>query len=455
MAKKEKNPLDTPMMKQYLSFKEEYPDSILFFRLGDFYEMFFDDAVIASELLGITLTTRHKGANIPLAGIPYHSADNYIKKLIDAGKKVAVCEQIEKPDKKKKTVARKVVRILTPGTVVEESSLDAGMSNYLLAIAADKKNGALVWVDVSCGDVFFSSCSRNKLADYAEKISAKEIISTEKEIVPGSTLVDSADFEYWMPSTKAALYLESVADKIESSVQEKALHEILFYLDRLYFGEFPPLRSPEIWSSEKSAGLDSNTIANLEVERTLIGGNRIGSLLWAIDRTSTSMGKRHLRNIIKVPLTNRDEIEARLDAVNFFYDNIQVLERVKAALKNVKDMERIFSRIFVKRGGPREIISLARSLQEALDIKDIASEYGKELYVLSADIGEIALDRVFLDRWINTFMDEPPLNYREGSFIRPEYSAEILELFNIMNTALSLSISAISMIWLNVTTSTL
>ena len=171
--------LETPMMKQYTAFKEKYPDAILFFRLGDFYEMFFEDAVAASEILGITLTCRHKDAKIPLAGIPWHSADQYIRKLLEAGKKVAVCEQIEKPDKKKKTVERDVVRILTPGTVVEESSLVENRSNWLMSVFFEKQSAALSWMDISCGDVFYAIVNESEAEDMIKTVNPKEIVINE------------------------------------------------------------------------------------------------------------------------------------------------------------------------------------------------------------------------------------------------------------------------------------
>ena len=172
--------LETPMMKQYMAFKETYPDAILFFRLGDFYEMFFEDAVTASDILGITLTTRHKDADIPLAGIPWHSADQYIKKLLDAGKKVAICEQTEKPDKRKKTVERDVVRILTPGTVVEESSLSEEKSNWLMSLYFSGLNAGAAWIDISCGEIYYTESRESGIDDIIRSIAPKEIVLSEK-----------------------------------------------------------------------------------------------------------------------------------------------------------------------------------------------------------------------------------------------------------------------------------
>ncbi|HQI05546.1 MAG TPA: DNA mismatch repair protein MutS, partial [bacterium] len=282
--------LETPMMKQYTAFKEKYPDAILFFRLGDFYEMFFDDAVTASEILGITLTCRHKDAEIPLAGIPWHSADQYIRKLLEAGKKVAVCEQTEKPDKKKKTVERDVVRILTPGTVVEESSLVENRSNWLMSVFFEKDSAAVSWVDVSCGDVFYTVVNETEIEDVVRNIGPKEIVMNTTSSHICAEVIDQERFEDWVPSENGANYLEKLRDYNILNSVEKSLEMMLFYVDNLYFGNFPPLRTPEKWKSEDSAALDYNTAANLEIEKTLIGGNREGSLLWAIDRTQTPMG---------------------------------------------------------------------------------------------------------------------------------------------------------------------
>lgn len=440
MAAEKNNPLETPMMEQYLAFKKEAKDAILFFRLGDFYEMFFKDAVEASEILGITLTTRHKDADIPLAGIPYHSAPYYIKKLLDAGRKVAICEQMEKPDKKKKTVERKIVRVLTPGTVVEETSLEDDTSNYLLSAVCERREAGIVWVDVSCGDLYFSRMETDKALDAIKRISPKEIILHDPiEGVETAGTIDPADYEMWVPSANAAEYIGKYEQNFSHSRSlEKAFMTILYYLDRLYFGSFPPLRAPSPWNTSDSTGLDYNTVANLEIERTLIGGARQGSFLWAFDRTLTSIGKRHIKNLIKLPLRSVAAINTRLNAVECFIEHPDILDKIRSRLKNIKDIERTLSKILVKRGGPREIIYLAASLLEALEIKELLSKLPHEVSFFS-DLEELKeplkIDEPGLKKWVSLFIEEPPLNYRDGGFINPDYSPEIKELFRIITNS--------------------
>ncbi|MBP7432259.1 DNA mismatch repair protein MutS [bacterium] len=425
--------LETPMMKQYMAFKEKYPDAILFFRLGDFYEMFFDDAVTASEILGITLTCRHKDAEIPLAGIPWHSADQYIRKLLEAGKKVAVCEQTEKPDKKKKTVERDVVRILTPGTVVEESSLVENRSNWLMSVFFEKDSAAVSWVDVSCGDVFYTVVNETEIEDVVRNIGPKEIVMNTTSSHICAEVIDQERFEDWVPSENGANYLEKLRDYNILNSVEKSLEMMLFYVDNLYFGNFPPLRTPEKWKSEDSAALDYNTAANLEIEKTLIGGNREGSLLWAIDRTQTPMGKRVLANTIKKPLKNLDMILLRQQCVSTFYSDGTLLRNIREDLGKIRDFERTLSRILVKRGGPREIRMLADSLVFAIGLKDsILKRDDLEFFKSTPAFnitGKIA------QNWKKRFVDEPPFNYKEGGFVSPDHSPEMFQLSDLINNS--------------------
>ncbi|HDT11168.1 MAG TPA: hypothetical protein ENN58_00360, partial [bacterium] len=424
------NALETPMMKQYLSFKEKYPDAILFFRLGDFYEMFFEDAVTASDILGITLTTRHKDADIPLAGIPWHSADAHIRKLLEAGKKIAVCEQMEKPDKKKKTVERAVVRILTPGTIVEESSLVEEKSNWLLALSCDKTGAGAVWTDVSCGEVYFAQCSKDEMTDLIKMLSPKEVILSSS--VPGfcGEIVDEEKFDYWVPSDNSAKYLESYLDRLDSPTLGKALETVLFYLDGLYFGKFPPLRGPERWKNEDTMALDFNTCANLEIEKTLIGGNKEGSLLWAIDRTKTSMGRRLLSNIIKAPLKNKELILRRQATVSTLFEQLPLLDKLREKLSKIRDFERTLSRILVRRGGPREILLLSDSLLTVFELK---KEIGaRDDFPFFKSDPQLEISPEIVAGWRKRFVDEPPFNYKEGGFIVPGFSEDLFELSDLI-----------------------
>ncbi|MGI6393674.1 MAG: DNA mismatch repair protein MutS [bacterium] len=428
-----KQALETPMMKQYAFFKEKYPDAILFFRLGDFYEMFFEDAVTASEVLGITLTSRHKEADIPLAGIPWHSSEQYIRKLLEAGFKVAVCEQMEKPDKRKKTVERDVVRVLTPGTVVEENSLSEGSSNWLMSIYFQKEICYVAWTDVSCGDVFYAIVNETEIEDFTKNIGPREIVLSETSPFVSGEVIESEQLEDWVPSENGANYLEKLS-KIEIAPQMiKSIEIALFYIDSLYFGNFPPLRVPEKWKSDITAALDYNTTANLEIEKTLIGGNKEGSLLWAIDKTQTPMGKRALANIIKTPLKNLDMILLRQQAVSTFYFDSTLLRETRECLGKIRDFERTLSRILVKRGGPREIKMLADSLVFAMKLKEnILKKEGFEVF---KSIPPVEIPLNIVENWGKRFVDEAPFNYKEGGFVSPDYSPEMFQLTDLINNS--------------------
>ena len=424
--------LSTPMMQQYLAFKEKYHDAILFFRLGDFYEMFFEDAVEASQILGITLTSRHKDADIPLAGIPYHAADQYIKKLLEAGRKVAVCEQTEKPDKKKKTVARDVVRILTPGTVVEESSLSEESSNWLMAVSFSGLKASPVWVDVSCGNIYYSECQEKDLEDLVQTVGPKEIVLSQSTDCATGQIIDSEEFELWVPSENALEQLKLIRESGLNSSVLKTFEIILFYLDTLYFGKFPPLRRPLEWQNEDCSSLDYNTTANLELERTLIGGKKEGSLLWAIDRTQTPMGKRLLSNIIKTPLKNREKILSRQMCVTDLIENTAFFNEIRSDLSKVRDFERTLSRILVKRGGPREIQMLSESVKTALDIRKKILMRNMPFF---DDETPLEMTERTVESWRERFIEDAPFNFKEGGFVTSSFSKQIEELNDLISNS--------------------
>ncbi len=431
------NPLQTPAMRQYLSFKEQVGDAILFFRMGDFYEMFFEDAVVASEILGITLTSRHKDEGIPLAGVPWHSADNYIKKLLDAGKNVAVCEQVEKPDPKKKAVKRKLTRILTPGTVIEESSLPETDSNWLFSYAVDGNFAATVWTDVSCGDLFFTTMESADLDDFIKRVRPKETICfpVDKTVNCG---IDVQSFELWVPSGESAEYLQRYDAVIsEHPLLQKAFTILLFYLDSLYFGNLPPLRSPRRYAHGDSMALDSNTIANLELYQTVIGGHRTGSLLSVVDFTKTPMGARLLRRLLSQPLYDKERIERRLNAVDFLVRH-QQLSEWRDALKNVRDIERILSRIKVKRGTPREISALASSLTAAMELLYDVEQAGGLAFLPFVAIPDRLRNELPFKRWRSAFVDEIPAQYRDGGFIAPSFDSEVNRLSQLISNSRSI-----------------
>ena len=428
--------METPAMRQYLDIKKQYGDAILFFRMGDFYEMFFDDAVEASEILGITLTSRHKDADIPLAGVPWHAADLYIRKLLEAGKKVAVCEQNECFDNAKRTFDRSVVRIMTPGTVVEEGSLQENRNNWLLSVFFRKKEACLCWVDVSCGNVFYAVSNEVSAGDIINLVAPKETVLSEASSFVDGEIINQEKFSDWIPSTPAAEYLESLYGCGFDKNILSSFKQLLFYLDSLYFGNFPPLRLPSEWKNSDTASLDYNTVSNLELEKTLIGGERTGSLLWAIDKTQTPMGKRLLAEVIKNPLKRRDRILLRQNCVATLYGDPVFLREISESLGNVRDFERILSRVLVKRGGPREISMLAASLLAAFRIRQRIMKMSDRMPFF-ADDPQLRLSEATIESWQTRFLEDSPLIYRDGGFISPEFSKEIAELSDFIHNSRS------------------
>ena len=428
--------METPAMRQYLETKKLYSDAILFFRMGDFYEMFFEDAVEASEILGITLTSRHKDADIPLAGVPWHAADFYIKKLLEAGKKVAVCEQNESFDNAKRTFDRSVVRIMTPGTVVEESSLSENSNNWLMSVFFKKKEAFLCWVDVSCGNVFYTVTTDVSATDTINLIAPRETVVSETSSFVKGDLIDKEKFDEWVPSSLVAEYLESLCGCTFDKNIEHSLKQLLFYIDSLYFGNFPPLRLPVEWKNGDTASLDYNTVSNLELERTLIGGERAGSLLWTIDRTQTPMGKRLLAEVIKNPLKNREKILLRQNCVASLAEEGVFLREIREDLGNIRDFERTLSRILVKKGGPREIIMLASSLVFALKIRRFILGMPDRMPFFAHD-PELSLTAEKVLAWKERFIDDSPLLYKEGGFVSSTFSEEVAELSDLIHNSRS------------------
>ena len=424
--------METPAMRQYLETKKRYSDAILFFRMGDFYEMFFDDAVEASEILGITLTSRHKDADIPLAGVPWHAADFYIKKLLEAGKKVAVCEQSENMDSTKKTMERNVVRIMTPGTVVEESSLNENSNNWLMSVFFKKKEAFFCWVDVSCGNVFYAVSTESSASDIIDLIEPKETILSEASSFVKGEVLDCEKFADWVPSATAAEYLESLYGCTFDKSVLASLKQLLFYLDSLYFGNFPPLRLPVEWKNGDTASLDYNTVSNLELERTLIGGERVGSLLWAIDKTQTPMGKRLLSEVIKNPLKNRDRIILRQCCVATLFEDPVLLREIRDYLGMIKDFERTLSRILVRRGGPREISMLSASLLQAVKLRSYIMSMPEKMPFF-ADDESLKLTEEQILSWQKRFLEDSPLLYRDGGFVNADFSPEVFELSDFIH----------------------
>ncbi len=443
----------TPMMEQYIEIKANNPGSLLFYRMGDFYELFFDDASEASRALGITLTKRgqHLGQDIPMCGVPVHAADDYLQKLILRGYRVAVCEQVEDPTEAKKrgsksVVRRDVVRLVTPGTLTEEKLLSPTESNYLMALARIRGSAeaqfALAWIDISTGVFRLAETTLTRLLADIWRIDPREVIVADslfhdeelkavfdvlgRVAVPQpAVLFDSATAE----GRVARYFGVSTLDGFGtfSRVEMAAAAAAVAYVEKTQIAERPPLGLPERESAASTLFIDPATRANLELTKTL-SGERDGSLLHAINRTVTGGGARLLAERLMSPLTDPAKINARLDAVSYLLDDVALSDGLRDALKQVADMPRALSRLALDRGGPRDLGALRLGLAAAADVAELLDRglLPDELADALADLK--ALPATLCAMLGATLADELPLLKRDGGFVRDGFDPELDEI---------------------------
>jgi DNA mismatch repair protein MutS len=442
----------TPMMRQYLAIKAQHPDHLVFYRMGDFYELFFDDAVRASAALDIALTKRgqHLGEDIKMCGVPVHSHEAYLSRLIRQGFKVAVCEQVEDPAEAKKrgaksVVERAVVRVITPGTLTEDSLLDARSHNYLAAIAEAQGELALAWLDLSTADFATQPVLPQQLAAALARLAPGELLLPDRLLAREPL---KAALEDWTtvltPLPSARFDSDNARKRLQSAFNVAALESfgsfsraevaacgaLLDYVELTQAGKRPALAPPRRERADGTMEIDPATRRNLELVRSL-DGRRDGTLLATIDRTLTGPGARLLAERIAAPLTDRAAIERRLDLVQLFVERPQVRERVRDALKHTPDIERALTRLSVGRGGPRDLAALRDGLDQG---EALAAALGAEPEALApppAPLGEIVSacsnHRPLIEALAAALADEPPLFARDGGFIRAGYRAELDE----------------------------
>ena len=382
----------TPMMEQYIEIKAANPDCLLFYRMGDFYELFFDDAETASRALGIVLTKRgkHQGRDIPMCGVPIERSDEYLHRLIALGHRVAVCEQLEDPAEARKrgaksVVRRDVIRLVTPGTLTEDSLLDARRNNYLLALARSRVSSgedhfALAWIDISTGEFHVAGCERGSLSAEIARIEPGEIIVSDAlyadtELAPylrslpaltplARDVFDGATAERRLANFFSVATTEAFG--AFSRVELTAAAAVITYVERTQIGRRPPLSPPTREAAGATVAIDQATRSNLELLRTL-GGERRGSLLSAIDRTVTAAGARLLAQRLAAPLTDPTEIAQRLDAVSAFVVDNAARSELRKNLRTVPDLQRALSRIVIGRGGPRDLAAICDGIFAAAE----------------------------------------------------------------------------------------
>jgi len=453
LASEESRASATPMMEQYIEIKANNPGSLLFYRMGDFYELFFEDAVDASRALGITLTKRgqHMSQDIPMCGVPVHAADDYLQKLISLGFRVAVCEQIEDPAEAKKrggksVVRRDVVRLVTPGTITEEKLLSPSESNYLMALTRIRGGAepqlALAWIDISTGVFRLAETEASRLLADILRIDPRELILPDTmfhdpELKPvfdvlgriavpqPAVLFDSASAEgritrYFGVSTLDGFGTFSRAELAAASAA-------IAYVEKTQLAERPPLGLPERESGASTLFIDPATRANLELVRTL-SGDRNGSLLKAIDRTVTGGGARLLAERLMSPLTDPQRVNERLDSIGFLAEEPSLCGDLRSSLKHVPDMPRALSRLALDRGGPRDLWAIRQGLGAAGDVARMlgAALLPEELTAALAGLSGLPANVEAL--LAATLADELPLLKRDGGFLREGANAELDEV---------------------------
>lgn len=417
----------TPMIEQYLSIKAQAEDAFLFFRLGDFYEMFFEDAIRAARELEITLTGREGGMaeRIPMCGIPYHSAESYITRLIEKGYKVAICEQVEDPAAAKGVVRREIVRIVTPGTVMDGKSVSEKQNNYLVCVTDDGERYGLAACDLSTGElhVTWTERSLDQLVDEMNVYAPSELIGR------GELLQQlRATMEAWLPTKLLTAREHLDDDRMAGQFPQETLAELgpaeheavgllLAYLGETQKRALSHLTRLERYERRQHMTMDPYTRRNLELTETVRERSKKGSLLWLLDRTATSMGARLLRRWIDKPLTNLTEIERRLEAVDCLYNGLIVREELRHQLKEIYDLQRLVGRISYGNANGRDMIALKRSLLQVPPIRQVLIGSGSRTL---RELGEEMDDCADMASWIEAaIVDEPPVSVREGGLIKP------------------------------------
>lgn len=450
----------SPMMQQYFQIKKEYPGVILFFRLGDFYEMFFDDAKTASRELDLVLTGRDCGQEerAPMCGVPFHSADGYIAKLVSRGYKVAICEQMEDPATAKGIVKRDVIRVITPGTVIESNILEDGVNNYLCSIYKSVNETGICFADVSTGEFHITVINREdeqeKIVNQLSTYSPKEIIVNslaaqlddvskfaDVRLEAGFETLDESCFDF---DNATNLIIDTMKrDEISSlgighsKAAVCALGAVIGYLkDTQKCNEIEAPSEIDYYDGSDFMALDISARRNLELTKSMMTGDKKHSLLWVIDKTKTAMGKRMLRSWIERPLVNEAKITKRQNAVGELFDNGALRDELRDALSGINDMERLMSRIAYNTANAKELRSLAAMIEPLPVIKNALNDCSSSMLKAVRDNIDLLEDvKSLID---SAIVEEPPFSVREGGLIKQGFNAEIDELKKIVQGGASL-----------------
>ena len=442
----------TPMMRQYLETKKDYPDTILMYRLGDFYEMFFEDAKVVSRELELVLTGRDCGQEerAPMCGVPFHSVDSYIARLVAKGYKVAICEQMEDPSQAKGIVRREVVRVLTPGTVIESNMLDEGKNNYLASIILNGKKAGICFADVSTGAVSLTQLEDkdvdSKIINELGKFMPSEILynpqlissSKVKDFIKNrlgcmADGIDESALDYTQNlATVLSHFKKESAEDMGISGEECiiALGTALSYLHQVQKTGVDNIRSVDFYSDAQFMKIDISSRRNLELTETMRNREKRGTLLWVLDKTKTAMGKRLIRSWLEQPLISPAKITRRHNAVGELCESPVELDTIITSLSSVNDMERLMARIVYETANAKELRSLAATVRMLPEIKNVLSSFG------SALLGDIQNDIDLLEDVLslieNSICEDPPFTVREGGMIKDGFNAELDSLRDIV-----------------------
>ncbi len=435
----------SPMMKQYTEIKEQYRDCILFFRLGDFYEMFFEDAITAARELELVLTGKNCGQEerAPMCGVPFHAAENYIARLVEKGYKVAICEQTEDPAQAKGIVKREVIQIVTPGTITSQNMLSENENNYLASVYAAGSDIGIAYCDISTGELcassFGGSAAAEILLNELVRINAREVIINES-----ATLI--CDTEAIKLATQAYLSIQSDEYFAKEACEEavlrqfdisaltglglsdresatKALGGLLLYLTETQKRSLGQIISLHLYEIGKQMSLDKSTIRNLEITETLYDKKLQGSLLGVLDKTNTAMGSRQMKKWLREPLNESNEINLRLDAVEVLSDDMLLRNNLREGLKRIYDLERLAGRIAYGNANGKDLIALKASAENLPELRaDLAGSGSILLSSLSEKINELGEIYQLIDEAI---VDDPPFTIKEGGLIKEGFSEEL------------------------------
>ncbi len=434
----------TPMMQQYLNIKEQYPGTILFYRLGDFYEMFFDDAKLVSRELELTLTGKDCGLSerAPMCGVPYHAVDTYLQKLIEKGYKVAICEQMTDPATTKGLVEREVIRVVTPGTVIETNMLEDRKANYIASLCLKKNQAGCAFCDVSTGEFYLYQIpdARASLSDELARLDPSEIIVNDREAfsqfeperAAKAEALDAESYSYAVAAKVMKAHFGKAPADLGFESQRLAVSAagaLLSYLTQTQKNALSHILTAKSYEAERYMALDRAALRNLELVETARGKTRRGSLLWILDKTRTAMGSRLMRSWIERPLKEPRQIERRLDAVQQLLEDPMTSDSLRQAFDSVYDVERLLSRIAYDTVNARDCLSLVATLETIPLIKDCAKAFTAPLIADTLDM----LDPLtaLTDTLRRAISPDAPLSVRDGGMIAEGYNAELDELRQI------------------------